>query len=210
MSVSFTSPFSKRRYFIEKKDNTEAYVKVPFGDVESIFVTNGGRNLYNKYLLIEDKEVIESLGLKDKTKKEKYEIVEALTKLSILDFEDFLNTLDPSEYLKLAQTAVERKISDLNKIKMIKNKTNYDILPSILDEDVKFEPENVIEDEIITEEKKSLEDEIKPEIKLDSLLKSELEKIAMKMDIDVKGLKKADIIKKIDGAEAIKIANQLL
>jgi len=206
-SVYFTSPITNRRYIIEKKDSNETYIKVPFQDFEAIFVTHGGRKLYEECLLVKDKEVLDAVGLKDKTLKSKDEMVEVLINGSEHDFRNFLGNLDDSEYLKLAKTAVEKKISDLNKIKLIKNKTNYDILPSILAGDTNFKPKEKEETKDIQEEKIAVESDFD----FDSLLKDDLKSIAEQMDINVGNSKKATIIDKIkseDEAKAIELAKK--
>lgn len=206
ISVSMTSPISKRVYRIEKNDDSEAYVKVPFSDLEAIMVTYGGKKLYEKYLIIKDEDVLQDLNLPDKTQKNKDEILDALSQMDISKFKVFLAELSEDKYLELAQAAVDNKISDLNKIKEIKYITKYDILPSILDEDIKFEPNKEEETKDIKEEKISLD------FNFDGLLKDELKEIAEKMDINVGNSKKATIIDKLvekDEEEAVKLAKEL-
>jgi len=98
-------------------------------------------------------------------------------------------------------------ISDLNKIKLIKNKTNYDILPSILAGDTNFKPKEKEETKDIQEEKIAVESDFD----FDSLLKDDLKSIAEQMDINVGNSKKATIIDKIkseDEAKAIELAKK--
>jgi len=205
MSVSMKSPISNREYRIEKKDNFEAYIRITFQELEAIMVTHGGRMLYEKYLSIRDKDVLEELGLTDKGNKDKVTILKALNSMNVEDFEKFLNELSPEKYLEMAETAVKEKLENLSKIKLIKMKTKYDILPSILSEDNEFKPEVEETDKHTNEDKDVLE------FDFDSLLKGVLKEVAEEMDINVGNSKKATIINKLieeDKEEAIRIAKE--
>jgi len=205
MSVSMKSPISNREYRIEKKDNFEAYIRITFQELEAIMVTHGGRMLYEKYLSIRDKDVLEELGLTDKGNKDKVTILKALNSMNVEDFEKFLNELSPEKYLEMAETAVKEKLENLSKIKLIKMKTEYDILPSILSEDNEFKPEVEETDKHTNEDKDVLE------FDFDSLLKGVLKEVAEEMDINVGNSKKATIINKLieeDKEEAIRIAKE--
>ena len=205
MSVSMKSPISNREYRIEKKDNFEAYIRITFQELEAIMVTHGGRMLYEKYLSIRDKDVLEELGLTNKGNKDKVTILKALNSMNVEDFEKFLNELSPEKYLEMAETAVKEKLENLSKIKLIKMKTKYDILPSILSEDNEFKPEVEETDKHTNEDKDVLE------FDFNSLLKDVLKEIAEEMDINVGNSKKATIINKLieeDKEEAIRIAKE--
>ena len=204
-SVSMKSPISNRTYRIEKKDKSEAYIRITFQELEAIMVTHGGRMLYEKYLSIRDKDVLEELGLTDKGNKDKVTILKALNSMNVEDFEKFLNELSPEKYLEMAETAVKEKLENLSKIKLIKMKTEYDILPSILSEDNEFKPEVEETDKHTNEDKDVLE------FDFDSLLKGVLKEVAEEMDINVGNSKKATIINKLieeDKEEAIRIAKE--
>jgi len=205
MSVSMKSPISNREYRIEKKDNSEVYIRITFQELEAIMVTHGGRMLYEKYLSIRDEDVLEELGLTNKGDKDKVTILKALNSMNVEDFEKFLNELSPEKYLEIAETAVKEKLENLSKIKLIKMKTKYDILPSILSEDNEFKPEVEETDKHTNEDKDVLE------FDFNSLLKDVLKEIAEEMDINVGNSKKATIINKLieeDKEEAIRIAKE--
>lgn len=207
MSVAIIAPTTGRRYEIEKKDDKEVYTRVKFEDLEDALLTYGGRKLYEKYLLIKDDEVVDELGLPDKTKKDESTMKDALLNMSEFKFDQFLDELNEDSYLELAQLAVELGINDLNKIKKIKLETNYDILPSILNEDVKFEPKKKEKGNPSSEEKMSLD------FDFDDLKKTELKEVAKELDINVGNSLKATIIDKLkenNEEEAKKLAQEYL
>ena len=191
MSATIIAPTTGRRYEIEKKDDKEVYTRIRFEHLEDALLTHGGRKLYEKYLLIKDKDVVEELGLVDKTKKDEATMKDALLDMSEFEFDQFLDEMNEEDYLDLAKLAVDIGLNDLNKIKKIKLETNYDILPSILNEDVKFEPKKQAKDN------KSKEDEKSLDFNFDDLKKTELKEVAKEMDINVGNSLKATIIDKL-------------
>lgn len=203
--VHMTSPVSKRLYVIEKGLSQNNYVRIPFSDLEAILMTNGGRSLYKRYLLIKDKDVIEDLNLEDKTIIDVNNLESALRMKNKQELERFLSEIDEDSKLELAKLAVRMKIKDLEKIVLIKEKTGYDILTSILNGDANFEPKKVI----ATEDKKN---SLELDFDLNTVKKDILKDIAKEMSIDVGNSKKGTIIKKLeemDKNKAIELAKKL-
>lgn len=148
-SVGYTIPDSngRRRSFApgELKRSISGF------EIEGLCASKGGKKLFESYLMIDDKNLLDYLEIDYKEIPEYfYTEVDAERLLSakgeLDEFEDALNFAPKGFVEMLTSKAVENRLFDTRKVELIKTITGYDVLKAIqlkdepdFDEEVKKE-----------------------------------------------------------------------
>ncbi len=103
--------------------------KISFGELEKLSYQQGGRELMANFLQIMEDEVNNSLGVPRENEyyMSEQQIKDLLLHGSIDAFEDALDFAPVGVQDLIKKYAVELPLTDLNKIKILKNKTGYDV-----------------------------------------------------------------------------------
>jgi hypothetical protein len=125
-SVSYYSEFSRMQRKWDKPDSSK---KIPLEELRELISSSGGYELLEDYLLIKDVDVREELGLpvnKEFMLDEKE--IKALLKKSVDVLDNTLENTSSAIKDKIAQSAIDTKLSDLDKLEVIKEHTGVDVL----------------------------------------------------------------------------------
>lgn len=128
-SVSYYSEFSRT---IRKWDKPSTTKKISLEELRELVGSSGGYELLENFLLIKNMEVREELGLpinKEYMLDEKE--IKALLKKSVDVLESTLENTSESIKEKIAQSAIDTKLSDLDKLEVIKEYSGVDVLFAI-------------------------------------------------------------------------------
>jgi hypothetical protein len=128
-SVSYYSDFSRMQ---RKWDKPNSSKKISLEELRELVSSSGGYELLENFLLIKDVDVREELGLpvnKEYMLDEKE--IKALLKKSVDVLETTLENTSDSIKEKIAQSAIDTKLSDLDKLEVIKDHSGVDVLTAI-------------------------------------------------------------------------------
>lgn len=128
-SVSYYSEYSRMH---RKWDKPESKKKIALEELRELVSASGGYELLENFLLIKDMDVREELGLpvnKEYMLDEKD--IKALLKKSVDALRETLENTSSSIKEKIAQTAIDTKLSDLDKVEVIQEFTGLDVLAAI-------------------------------------------------------------------------------
>lgn len=128
-SVSYYSEFSRT---VRKWDKPSTTKKISLEELRELVGSSGGYELLENFLLIKNMEVREELGLpvnKEYMLDEKE--IKALLKKSVDVLENTLENTSESIKEKIAQSAIDTKLSDLDKLEVIKEYSGVDVLFAI-------------------------------------------------------------------------------
>jgi hypothetical protein len=128
-SVSYYSEFSRT---LRKWDKPSTTKKISLEELRELVGSSGGYELLENFLLIKNMEVREELGLsvnKEYMLDEKE--IKVLLKKSVEVLENTLENTSDAIKDKIAQSAIDTKLSDLNKLELIKEHTGVDVLFAI-------------------------------------------------------------------------------
>jgi hypothetical protein len=137
-SVSFNPGYGRADHRWDKADSKK---KIPLDDLRELVNQLGGIELLEGYLLIKDMEVREDLGLSvDKSLILEDKDIKALLKKPIDKLTDVLENTSESIREKIAHVAIDTKLSDLDKIEVIKEYSGLDVL-TVIQENKEVEKE---------------------------------------------------------------------
>jgi hypothetical protein len=125
-SVSYrpeTNPALRRRW-----EKPGIIKKIPFGEIQEMLTTTGGRNLFTGMLLIKDLKAREELDLS--VAEEALTTDADLGKLLVgnpTKLKETMPKLHPELQKRLAEKAVEVKLDNITKINIIKEQTGIDV-----------------------------------------------------------------------------------
>jgi hypothetical protein len=128
-SVSYYSELSRIH---RKWDKPESKKKISLEELRELVSASGGYELLENFLLIKDMDVREELGLpvnKEYMLDDKE--IKALLKKSVDTIETTLENTSESIKEKIAQAAIDTKLSDLDKLEVIKEHSGVDVLFAI-------------------------------------------------------------------------------
>jgi hypothetical protein len=128
-SVSYYSELTRMARKWDKPNTTK---KVSLEELRELVSSSGGYELLENFLLIKDMDVREELGLpvnKEYMLDEKE--IKAVLKKSVEVLENTLENTSESIKDKIAQTAIDTKLSDLDKLEVIQEHTGVDVLFAI-------------------------------------------------------------------------------
>jgi hypothetical protein len=128
-SVSYYSEFSRT---LRKWDKPNSTKKISLEELRELVGSSGGYELLENFLLIKNMEVREDLGLpvnKEYMLDEKE--IKAVLKKSVDVLETTLENTSDSIKEKIAQSAIDTKLSDLDKLEIIKEYSGVDVLTAI-------------------------------------------------------------------------------
>jgi hypothetical protein len=128
-SVSYYSEFSRMNRKWDKPNTTK---KIALEELRELVSASGGYELLENFLLIKDMDVREELGLpinKEYMLDDKE--IKALIKKPVNVLLDTLENTSDSIKEKIAQTAIDTKLSDLDKLEVIQENTGVDVLTAI-------------------------------------------------------------------------------
>jgi hypothetical protein len=128
-SVSYYSELTRMH---RKWDKPDSKKKVSLEELRELVSASGGYELLENFLLIKDMDVREELGLpvnKEYMLDEKE--IKALLKKSVDTIETTLENTSESIKEKIAQAAIDTKLSDLDKLEVIKEHSGVDVLFAI-------------------------------------------------------------------------------
>jgi hypothetical protein len=128
-SVSYYSEFSR---MIRKWDKPNTTKKISLEELRELVSASGGYELLENFLLIKDMDVREELGLpvnKEHLLDDKE--IKSVLKKSVDVLENTLENTSDSIKDKIAQTAIDTKLSDLDKLEVIKEYSGVDVLTAI-------------------------------------------------------------------------------
>lgn len=128
-SVSFYSEYSRMS---RKWDKPGSKKKVSLEELRELVSNSGGYELLENFLLIKDMDVREELGLpvnKEYMLDEKE--IKTLLKKSVDVLTETLENTSDSIKEKIAQTAIDTKLSDLDKLEVIQEHSGIDALSAI-------------------------------------------------------------------------------
>jgi hypothetical protein len=128
-SVSYYSEFARMH---RKWDKPSTKKKIALEELRELVSSSGGYELLENYLLIKDMDVREELGLpvnKEYLLDEKE--IKALLKKSVDALETTLENTSEAIKEKIAQAAIDTKLSDLDKLEVIKEHSGVDVLFAI-------------------------------------------------------------------------------
>lgn len=128
-SVSYYSELSRMN---RKWDKPNTKKKISLEELRELVSASGGYELLENFLLIKDIDVREELGLPvDKTYMLDEKEIKAVLKKSVDVLVDTLENTSESIKEKIAQTAIDTKLSDLDKLEAIQEHTGVDVLFAI-------------------------------------------------------------------------------
>jgi hypothetical protein len=128
-SVSYYSEFSRT---LRKWDKPNSTKKISLEELRELVGSSGGYELLENFLLIKNMEVREDLGLpvnKEYMLDEKE--IKAVLKKSVDVLETTLENTSDSIKEKIAQSAIDTKLSDLDRLEIIKEYSGVDVLTAI-------------------------------------------------------------------------------
>lgn len=128
-SVSYYSEFSR---MVRKWDKPNTTKKISLEELRELVSASGGFELLENFLLIKDMDVREELGLpvnKEYMLDDKE--IKAVLKKSVDVIENTLENTSDSIKEKIAQTAIDTKLGDLDKLEVIKEHSGVDVLTAI-------------------------------------------------------------------------------
>lgn len=128
-SVSYYSEFSRT---LRKWDKPSTIKKISLEELRELVGSSGGYELLENFLLIKNMDVREELGLpvnKEYMLDEKE--IKALLKKSVDVLTSTLENTSDSIKEKIAQSAIDTKLSDLDKLEVIKEYSGVDVLFAI-------------------------------------------------------------------------------
>jgi hypothetical protein len=128
-SVSYYSELSRMQ---RKWDKPDSKKKISLEELRELVSASGGYELLENFLLIKDMDVREELGLpvnKEYMLDEKE--IKALLKKSVDVLETTLENTSEAIREKIAQAAIDTKLSDLDKLEVIKEHSGVDVLFAI-------------------------------------------------------------------------------
>lgn len=128
-SVSYYSEFSRT---LRKWDKPNSTKKISLEELRELVGSSGGYELLENFLLIKNMDVREDLGLpvnKEYMLDEKE--IKAVLKKSVDVLENTLENTSVSIKDKIAQTAIDTKLGDLDKLEVIKEHSGVDVLTAI-------------------------------------------------------------------------------
>jgi hypothetical protein len=128
-SVSYYSEFSRT---LRKWDKPNSTKKISLEELRELVGSSGGYELLENFLLIKNMDVREDLGLpvnKEYMLDEKE--IKAVLKKSVDVLENTLENTSDSIKEKIAQSAIDTKLSDLDKLEVIKEYSGVDVLTVI-------------------------------------------------------------------------------
>jgi hypothetical protein len=128
-SVSYYSEFSRT---LRKWDKPNSTKKISLEELRELVGSSGGYELLENFLLIKNMDVREDLGLpvnKEYMLDEKE--IKAVLKKSVDVLENTLENTSDSIKEKIAQSAIDTKLSDLDKLEAIKEYSGVDVLTVI-------------------------------------------------------------------------------
>jgi hypothetical protein len=128
-SVSYYSELSRIH---RKWDKPESKKKISLEELRELVSASGGYELLENFLLIKDIDVREDLGLpvnKEYMLDDKE--IKSLLKKSVDTIETTLENTSESIKEKIAQAAIDTKLSDLDKLEVIKEHSGVDVLFAI-------------------------------------------------------------------------------
>jgi hypothetical protein len=128
-SVSYYSEFSRT---LRKWDKPNSTKKISLEELRELVGSSGGYELLENFLLIKNMEVREDLGLpvnKEYMLDEKE--IKAVLKKSVDVLENTLENTSDSIKEKIAKSAIDTKLSDLDKLEVIKDHSGVDVLAAI-------------------------------------------------------------------------------
>jgi hypothetical protein len=131
-STGSVSYFSELSRIHRKWDKPESKKKVSLEELRELVSASGGYELLENFLLIKDIDVREELGLpvnKEYMLDDKE--IKALLKKSVDTIEATLENTSESIREKIAQAAIDTKLSDLEKLDVIKEHSGVDVLFAI-------------------------------------------------------------------------------
>lgn len=128
-SVSYYSELSRMH---RKWDKPETKKKVSLEELRELVSASGGYELLENFLLIKDVNVREELGLPiNKEHMLDDKDIKAVLKKSVDVLESTLENTSDSIKEKIAQTAIDSKLGDLDKLEVIQEHTGIDVLSAI-------------------------------------------------------------------------------
>ena len=128
-SVSYYSEFSR---MTRKWDKPDTKKNIPLEELRELVSAAGGYELLEGFLLIKDMEVREELGLPvEKEYMLDDKEIAALIKKSASTLEDTLEVAPDTIKDKIAQSAIDSKLGDLDKLELIKEHTGIDVLAAV-------------------------------------------------------------------------------
>jgi hypothetical protein len=128
-SVSYYSELARMHRKWDKPNTTK---KISLEELRELVSASGGYELLENFLLIKDMDVREELGLpvnKEYMLDEKE--IKAVLKKSVDVLQNTLENTSESIKEKIAQTAIDSKLSDLDKLEVIQEHTGIDVLSAI-------------------------------------------------------------------------------
>jgi hypothetical protein len=128
-SVSYYSELSRMH---RKWDKPESKKKISLEELRELVSASGGYELLENFLLIKDIDVREELGLpvnKEYMLDDKE--IKALLKKSVDTIETTLENTSEAIRDKIAQAAIDTKLSDLDKLEVIQEHSGVDVLSAI-------------------------------------------------------------------------------
>jgi hypothetical protein len=131
-STGSVSYFSELSRIHRKWDKPDSKKKVSLEELRELVSASGGYELLENFLLIKDIDVREELGLpvnKEYMLDDKE--IKALLKKSVDTIEATLENTSESIREKIAQAAIDTKLSDLEKLDVIKEHSGVDVLFAI-------------------------------------------------------------------------------
>jgi hypothetical protein len=131
-STGSVSYFSELSRIHRKWDKPDSKKKVSLEELRELVSASGGYELLENFLLIKDMDVREELGLpvnKEYMLDDKE--IKALLKKSVDTIETTLENTSESIKEKIAQAAIDTKLSDLDKLEVIKEHSGVDVLFAI-------------------------------------------------------------------------------
>lgn len=128
-SVSYYSELARMH---RKWDKPDSKKKVSLEELRELVSASGGYELLESFLLIKDMDVREELGLPvEKEYLLDDKAIKALLKKSVEVLEETLENTSSSIKEKIAQAAIDTKLSDLDKLEVIKEQSGIDVLTAI-------------------------------------------------------------------------------
>jgi hypothetical protein len=128
-STGSVSYFSELSRIHRKWDKPDSKKKVSLEELRELVSASGGYELLENFLLIKDMDVREELGLpvnKEYMLDDKE--IKALLKKSVDTIETTLENTSDSIREKIAQAAIDTKLSDLDKLEVIQEHSGVDVL----------------------------------------------------------------------------------
>lgn len=128
-SVSYYSELARTT---RKWDKPDTKKKISLDELRELVSSSGGYELLENFLLIKDMDVREDLGLPvEKSFMLDEKEIKSVLKKSVDVLEETLENTSSSIKDKIAQVAIDTKLSDLDKLEVIQEHTGVDVLSAI-------------------------------------------------------------------------------